>query len=196
MPLKNATIGMLALLGGVVGGALSGGIFGAVRSAEAGPRGGGSSLPLPPNPNEPRPRPPIGINPEFIPAVITVPIGGLLFKSWDGKVLARMHTHPGGALFSMYNDAGLVVASFGVDEEIRGGRFTLCTPTGEGTMIGLGVVGGARLDLYTPSEPSPRASLRSEAFAHVGTLTLRDIRPLGLALLPNDLLRLHDLFNR
>ena len=199
MTLEKVAVGLLALVGGVVGGALSGGVFTAARSADAAPPGGPIVPPLPPTPGPvvppvlPKPPPPvpIGLNPTFVPTVMTVPIGGLVFKSADGKVLAKLHGHEGGALFTLYNAAGVAVASIGADEAERGGRLALSTRSGQGCFIGLGTDEGGRLDLYHPQAATPRVTLASNDPGHYGSLMLRDIRPLGISLLPNDIYNLH-----
>ena len=180
MPPKNVAFGILALLGGVVGGALSGGLVTVVRSAEAAP-GNPPVQPNPVGPNpvgpNPNPSPTPALTADLVPAVLTVPAGGLLFKSSGGKLLAKMYAHEGGALLSVYNAAGMVVASFGVDKELKGGRLALSTPKGGGCFIGLGLEGGGRLDLYHPQEASPRATLGVRDYGHAGYLILRDLTP-------------------
>src|SRR5262245_14178034 len=112
MTLEKVAVGVLALVGGVIGGALSGGAF---RTADAAPRGGGALPPPvnPLNPLDPAAKAPTPLTQAVAPTVMTVPIGGLVFKSPDGKTLAKLQTHDGGALFSVYNAAGMVVASLG-----------------------------------------------------------------------------------
>jgi hypothetical protein len=208
MTWKNVATGLLALVGGVIGGALSGGVFGVARPAEASPPPGngapngapnGSGNGLPNGAPNGMPNGTLagnggaggttGVSIEQVPAVVTVPAAGLWFKTSGGKVLARLQAHEGGALLSVYNAYGNVVASIGSDASTKGGRLSLATPAGGGCLIGLGVAGvGGRLDLYHPQEATPRATLGVNSL-HAGYLTLRDLRSTDAQLTLSDILK-------
>lgn len=66
------------------------------------------------------------------PNVVTVPPGGLIFKTHQGKTVARMEDDPAGARFGLYNGAGEAVVIMGVHPD--GGGFAIYS--GEGKPLG------------------------------------------------------------
>ena len=55
--------------------------------------------------------------------VVIVPAGGLIFKTPEGKTVARMEDDPAGARFGLYNSAGKAVVIMGVHPD--GGGFAI-----------------------------------------------------------------------
>lgn len=176
-----ATSPLLLLLGGALGGALSSAAFWAVRPAEAAPRGGSSS-PKAPDPTD-RSAP---------PTVMIVPPGGIVFRTGDGKTLARLYAHDQGALFSVFNNLGRPVATLGADEETSGGRLALHSAEGNLSVLALGRGKGGLVGVLDAQGQglSARLEVTQVGPGSVGALTLWDVRRVGFGFLPNDIERL------
>ena len=171
---------LLVVASSFVGGAVSNWALDRARGAEASPRGGVSV-----------PRPPSPVDKSTPPTVMTVPLGGLEFRTPEGRKLARLYAHDRGALFTVFNDVGAAVATLGADEDERGGRLALNTPEGGRAVLGLGRAAGGLVGIFAREDPEQfMARLGVVDGGRGGVLTLWDSRRLGLGLLTQHIERM------